>query len=237
MTFERILKIPPSQIKEIYKLVEEEPIEYGGWFVYTGPGKLQSRKQFKGTRLDVTVPTENYELHWHTHPAYIIDDHSFEQTGIYQPPSVNDIAQSSYKYFSPKFLMGVVLRQVVFTKHAVYIQEPIPEILDKWFKTKDYLIDEKNEKIWLNKWYAPFKKETTKIMRNLHGWGYDYSFRHDDTGETVTLEGDELKEYHDRSTQLEKEYLAVAKKYGVKVTKLKNVSEIKKKGLEIKIKF
>jgi hypothetical protein len=232
----RILHIPREEIAKIFLIVENEPNEYGGWVVYDSKALFKSIKQFKGNKLEVSVPTENYELHWHTHPAFLIDDESYEQTGTFQPPSINDIAQSSYKYYSTDFFMGTMLRQIVFTKHGIYIQEPIEKTLENWFKTKDFLISNKKNNItWINKWYKPFKKEAEKIRKSISNYGLDYSYTDDDTGKKITLQNEELREYNEVCNNLEKEYFSVCKKYGVKVTKIVNIQQVKNKGLDITI--
>lgn len=233
----RTVHIPKKYIKKIKKYVDEEDVEWGGYFVFSARGKFVRMIERKGEKTSVNVETENYEVHWHTHPAALISTGTFDQTGPVQPPSIDDIAQSSYKYYSTDFLNGAVLRQVVFTNLAIYIQEPIYDVLDHWFKTKDFDIDtKKTVKIWENKWYKPFRKEAEKYTRKLKTKGLDLGgFINDDTGQFEYLPKKERDKLLYESYDIEQEYFDLCAKYGIRVTKTYQWKKELKNGLSIKL--
>ena len=232
----RTLIIPPKVIVEIAKLMNSK-IEYGGWLEFDLHGKHSKTKTIKGQQLSVSVPTEYYELHWHTHPEYLVSSGTIQQTGPFQPPSRDDIAQSSAKYFDVHFIGGTLLKQLVFTSQAVYIQECIPSVLEKFFKTKDFIKkDDKTDIIWTNKWYTPFKTIVNPILRQIQNIGLDLGgYIDDDTGKHVPpSESDYIRLYKD-SEKLEKAYFDVCKEFGVKVTKIMDWKGLLKNGMQIKV--
>lgn len=230
---ERVLYINPHQIQEIMKLVHNK-VEYGGYFVYTGKGEFQKRITRKGEGLSVNVETENYELHWHTHPDYLISSGTLDQTGPLQPPSIDDIAQTSYKYFSYEYLMGFVLVQAVFTDHAIYIQRPNGDLLESFFP-KDFIIqDDQTKKIWEDIWYTPFRNKAKPYVNRIKDIGLDLGgYINEDTGEFQYYPQDEMDEMMEKSLKLESDYFKLCRDFGVDVTKISDVEEIKRNGLRI----
>lgn len=224
---DRELYISAQNIKKIKKLVDSN-IEYGGYFI----SKSNNFKKFQGNDLSVSVPPENYEIHWHTHPSKLISSGSLNQTGPLQPPSIDDIAQSSYKYFDPEYLMGHVLFQLVFTKHGIYIQEPIPEVLDNFFGP-DFLFESKKDiEMWEKEWYIPFKTRGYPILSQIRNIGLDLGgYINEDTGVFTHHSRQERDSWYHQSRELEKQYLDVCDEFGVHVTKIQNWKEAMKNGL------
>lgn len=235
----KTLIVPKEIIKQIKYITENKIVEYGGWLEYSGD-IYKKIKKFKGDTTSVYVPTANYELHYHTHPASLIvsnDENFNKSTGPFQPPSIQDIGHTSYKYFSSEFARGNVLRQIVFTKEAIYIQEPIPSILNNFFKNKSFSIsNERHKKFWINNWFIPFEKESSPIRKKLTGYSVDIGgYKDKDTGETVYYPPEVTEGFYEECIKLEKKYFLIAKKYGVNIIKIPNWNKALKNGLSIKI--
>lgn len=232
---ERVLYINPQQIKEILDLIHND-VEYGGYFVYKGTGDFEKRVTRKGEGLSVSVETENYELHWHTHPDALISSGTLNQTGPLQPPSIDDIAQTSYKFFSYEFLMGYVLVQAVFTDHAIYIQKPNADILESLFPRDFTIQDDQTKKIWEDIWYNPFRNKAKPYLDRIKNIGLDLGgYFNEDTGEFEYYPQDEMDEMMDQSLKLESKYFEICRSFGVDVTKITDIDSIKKNGLKIKV--
>lgn len=231
---ERILTIPSSEIKKIHKLVKEGDTEYGGYFVFLGNGKFERNVKFKGDLLSVSVPTENYEIHWHTHPGKLIRSCCANQSGPIQPPSIDDIAQSSYKFFDYEFGMGHILVQLVFTKHGIYSQHVIPEIMKKYFRSTFLIHDEKDIDEWTKTWYEPFCKKASPIRKEISNIGFDLGgYINDDTGKYEQYPKEDREQMYLQSLELERQYFEICKEFGIAVYKIPNWKDMLKKGLTI----
>lgn len=223
--------VTPDIIKKIKKLVDDN-IEHGGWINY---GSL---KHFRGDMFSITVPyDEPYKIHWHTHPGYLINNGNIDSTGPVQPPSQDDLAQTSYKFFSTDFPFGRIMVHIVFTQYGIYIQTPIPSTLESFFKTKNFkIIDKKTKETWTNKWYNRFLEESSPILKKIRSLGYDLTETiHPDTDEIIKLNKKEYTEYYKKSLLLESLYFTIAKKYGIKVEKINSWSEVLKTGFSVDI--
>jgi hypothetical protein len=239
------LCIPKRDIEIIRRKIDSD-VEWGGWYIYN-KSKINSKKTFKGEGLHVTVPVQDhYDIHWHTHPSTLISIPNLNQTGPIQPPSIDDISNTSFKYFTDLKIGRSELIHVVFTMHAIYIQRPNKSILDNFFKTNKYTIKtsvDDNKKIsvvnedpklqiWQNKWYTPFKKQASPLLRNLIAIGYDLGgYIHDDTQEFVFPDKSSKRIMYAESLKIENEYFDLCKKFGVDVEKIINWNKILKHGL------
>jgi|688.fasta_scaffold01457_39 hypothetical protein len=220
------LCIPRKDIRFIYNKVKGDR-EWGGYYIYN-KSKIV-RKTFKGEEMSVNVPIQDfYNIHWHTHP-YDLIEHNI--TSPIQMPSVEDIAMTSYKYFMDIPLGRTNLIHVVFTTNGIYVQKPIPEILDNFFKTPRYTIktekksDIKTDKglaIWENKWYNRFEREASHFGVDIAGvfWDAKYNNKTQTTQETFK-----------KAFEIEKQFFQKCEEFGVKVTKLTNWNTLLKKGL------
>jgi hypothetical protein len=244
------LCIPKREIKKINDKINKN-VEWGGYYIYD-KNKIKQNKLFKGEGLHVTVPLQDYyDIHWHTHPQCLISSSDLNQTGPMQPPSVDDIAHTSFKYFTDLKLGRSDLIQIVFSHHAIYIQRPNPKVLENFFKTKTYTIQtsvDNNNKIsvvkedpklhiWENKWYTPFKTKAGPLLSKLKSIGYDLGGGiNDDTGEFIVPDKLDKEKMYADSFVIEKKYFDLCKKFGVDVEKIIDWNKIKKYGLCIEVK-
>lgn len=227
------LCIPRKDIRFIYNKVKGDR-EWGGYYIYN-KSKIV-RKTFKGKEMEVIIPVQDfYNIHWHTHPYELIE---VNITTPIQMPSVEDIAMTSYKYFMDIPLGRTNLIHIVFTTNGIYIQKPIPEVLDNFFKTPRYTIktEKKYDKIevsesfkgldiWENKWYNRFKREAEYFGYDIAGvfWDAKYSNK--------TQKKQTTQETFKKAFEIEKQFFQKCEEFGVKVTKLTNWNNLLKKGL------
>ncbi len=229
---QRKLHIPSEQIRRIYKAMFELPHEVGGYFEFKGSEtspEFDSYAQFTGDKLGVTVPSGNYEIHWHTHPVHVIDQqdiYDMDQTGPCQPPSIQDLSSTAAAYYAQDYGMGHVLRRVVFSQEAVYIQYPIPEILDQY-----------SEEMFEKKWWKPFKNTATPIRNKINNICFELGkYINEDTGEQESYyDFAESQKIYAKAMELEEEYLKIAERFGVYVVKITNWSHLLSRGLTIMV--
>lgn len=203
----RYLHISSDNIKSIKnKLIED--VEYGGWFEFDGNGNFIDMISIKGNELNVSIPSGNYEIHWHTHPSILISNYTLDQTGPFQSPSVHDISTSSYSYFDYNYGMGSILLRLVFTKYGIYVQEPMNNVLDKILGNNFVIFDEDTKNEWIEKWYKPFKKKADKIRNKINSISFDLGgYIDEDTEEPMQhYNKEEWSKNYKEAIELENEY-------------------------------